>query len=138
METGNARVTVYFEDPFWVGVLEREWCGELEVCKFTFGPEPKDYEVYDFLLQHWRELVFSPPVAASGRPKAVSPKRMQKAAAAQVHGTGVGTKAQQALQLQREQNKQQRRTDRRDRDAAEEERKFQLRQAKKKEKRRGH
>lgn len=138
METGSARVTVYFQDPFWVGVLEREWAGRLEVCKITFGPEPKDYEVYDFLLQHWRALEFSPPVEAHDRPKAVSPKRLQKLAAAQVHGTGVGTKAQQALQLQREQQKQQRRTCRRDRDAAEAERKFQLRQAKKKEKRRGH
>lgn len=138
MEQGYARVTVYFEDPFWVGVLEREWSGALEACKITFGAEPKDCEVYAFLLEHWRELSFSPAVAADGRHRAGNPKRMQREASAQLGGTGVGTKAQQALQLLREQNKQDRRADRRKRDEAEKERQFQLRQEKKREKRRGH
>ena len=138
MEQGTTRLTVYFQDPFWVGVLEREWDRKLEVCKITFGAEPKDYEVYAFLLAHWRKLEFSPPVEAQARRTASNPKRMQREAAAQVGGTGIGTKAQQALQLQREQNKQDRREDRRRRDEAERERQFQLRQEKKREKRRGH
>ena len=50
MEHGCARLTVYFEGPFWVGVLEREEAGRLEACKVTFGAEPKDRQVYDCLL----------------------------------------------------------------------------------------
>ena len=42
----EARLTVYFDDPFWVGVFERIEDGKLSVCKVTFGGEPKDYEVH--------------------------------------------------------------------------------------------
>ena len=43
-------LTVYFENPFWVGVFERIEGGKLSVCKVTFGAEPKDYEVWSFVL----------------------------------------------------------------------------------------
>jgi len=39
MECGYARLTVWFADPFWVGVYEREAEGRLEVCRHTFGAE---------------------------------------------------------------------------------------------------
>ena len=44
MDERKNQLTVYFEDPFWVGVLERIEDGALSVCKVTFGAEPKDYE----------------------------------------------------------------------------------------------
>ena len=43
-------LTVFFEDPFWVGVVERIAEGSLSASKITFGAEPKDYEVRDILL----------------------------------------------------------------------------------------
>ena len=139
MEQGCARLTVCFEDPFWVGIYEREDGGMLEACKITFGAEPKDYEVYAFLLACWRELEFSPGVPAGERKAAaLRPKRAQRAAERTLRRSGAGTKAQQALQLQREQNKRSRRERRRERDEAEAERKFQLRQEKRREKHKGH
>ena len=138
MECSYARLTVFFEDPFWVGIYEREDGGRLEACKLTFGAEPRDCEVYERILDHWRELEFSPGVAAAGRGGARSnPKRAMRAAAELLRQSGAGTKAQQALQLQREQNKLERRAVRKQRDEAEEERRFRLRQEKKKEKHRG-
>ena len=38
-------LTVYFDDPFWVGVFERMDGGKLSACKVTFGAEPKDYDM---------------------------------------------------------------------------------------------
>lgn len=137
MEQGYARVTVRFEEPFWVCLFEREWGGALEVCKITFGAEPRDGEVYVWLLEHWRGLEFSPPVASVVRVRRPSAKRLRRAAEAALRPSGTGAKAQQALRLQREQNKQARREDLRRRDEAEEERKFRLRQEKKKAKHRG-
>ena len=64
MECGYARLTVWFADPFWVGVYEREAEGRLEVCRHTFGAEPKDGEVWQWLLSAWRGLDFSPAVEA--------------------------------------------------------------------------
>ena len=38
------KLTVYFEEPFWVGIFEHIEDGKLSVAKVTFGVEPKDYE----------------------------------------------------------------------------------------------
>ena len=48
MDKVSGKLTVFFEEPFWVGVFERVSDRKLSVCKVTFGAEPKDYEVYDF------------------------------------------------------------------------------------------
>ena len=52
--------TVFFDDPFWVGLYERWEMGSYSVCKLTFGAEPRDHQVYAALLTHWRDLLFSP------------------------------------------------------------------------------
>lgn len=105
METN---LTVYFDDPFWIGVFERIEDGKLSVCKITFGAEPKDYEVWEYVLEHYFELEFSSAVETEIKRTANNPKRRQKNARKQLERTGVGTKSQQALQLQLEQNKQER------------------------------
>ena len=46
MDSETSKLTVFFENPFWVGVFERIEDGKLSVSKATFGAEPKDYEVY--------------------------------------------------------------------------------------------
>ena len=48
MVTISSCLTVFFEEPFWVGVYERQSGNRLEVCKITFGAEPKDYEIMTF------------------------------------------------------------------------------------------
>ena len=63
MDKVVGRLTVFFEQPFWVGVFECISEGKLSVCKVTFGAEPKDYEVYDFVLRNYYRLKFSPAVA---------------------------------------------------------------------------
>ena len=131
MET---KLTVYFDDPFWVGVFERIEDGKLSVCKVTFGAEPKDYEVWEFVLKHYYELKFSSAVETGSRSAADNPKRRQRSARKQLGRTGIGTKSQQALQMQLELNKQERKVKSREQKLAEEERLFALKQQKKKEK----
>jgi len=131
-------LTVYFDEPFWVGVFERTEDGRLSVCKVTFGAEPKDYEVWAFVLEHYHQLTFSPAVEADTRQAADNPKRRQRNAGKQMARTGVGTKSQQALQMQLEQNKQERRAKSREEKLAEAERLFALKQQKKREKHKGH
>ena len=96
MECGYARLTVWFADPFWVGGYEREAEGPLEVCRHTFGAEPKDGEVWQWLLSAWRGLDFSPAVEAPRRPSGrENPKRARRQARNRPEKTGAGTKAQQ-------------------------------------------
>ena len=132
------KLTVYFEEPFWVGVFERVEGGRLSVCKITFGAEPKDYEVWDFILKHYGELKFSPAVETEVKQTADNPKRRQRNAKKLLQQSGVGTKAQQALQKKREAQKTERRQQSRAEREEEKERQFALKQQKRKEKHKGH
>lgn len=54
MHKQTGKLNVFFEGQFWVGVFERITDGKLSVSKVTFGAEPKDYEVYEFILNKCR------------------------------------------------------------------------------------
>lgn len=133
----RCRLIVYFEEPFWVGVFERTQDGRLSAAKVTFGAEPKDCEVFDYIQEHYYSLPFSPAVEAAVRETTRNPKRMQREAKRQVLATGIGTKSQQALKAQQEESKQARREKGREQRLAQAERMFALKQQKKKEKHRG-
>ena len=122
---------------FWVGVFECVSDGKLSVCKVTFGAEPKDYEIYDFILKNYYRLRFSPAVETEVKEAAHNPKRVQREARKQIQNTGIGTKSQQALKMQQEQIKMERKTVSREQREAEKQRQFELKQQKKKEKHRG-
>ena len=110
MDKVSGRLTVFFEDPFWVGIFECISDGKLSACKVTFGAEPKDYEVYDFVLKNYYQLRFSPAVATDVKEIGRNPKRIQREVRKQVQNTGIGTKSQQDLKLQQEQLKTERKT----------------------------
>ena len=89
-------------------------------------------------MRHYDELVFSPAVESETRHTADNPKRRLRNARKQTERSGIGTKSQQALQLQREEMKTERRQISREQRDAEAQRRFEMKQVKKKEKRRGH
>ncbi|MPL99627.1 putative protein YjdF [bioreactor metagenome] len=129
---------MFFEDPFWVGIFERFSDGTVQVCKITFGPEPKDFEIYGYLLDNWHKLTFSPPVKTDVKPEAKpNPKGLRRAIGKQLDSRGVGTKSQQALKLQQEEGKEARKEKSKQRKEEETQFKFELKQRKRKEKHRG-
>ncbi len=97
MDKVNGKLTVYFEEPFWIGVFERIEDGKLSVAKVTFGAEPKDYEVQEYIQKHYASLKFSPAVDAVVKDIKRNPKRMQREARRQMQETGIGTKSQQVI-----------------------------------------
>ena len=137
MDKVSGKLTVFFEEPFWVGVFECVSDGKLSVCKATFGAEPKDYEIYDFVLETYYRLRFSPAVATDVKEASRNPKRVQREVRKQIQNTGIATKSQQALKLQQEQLKFERKTVSREKREAEKQRQFELKQQKRKEKHRG-
>ncbi len=134
----ESKLTIYYEEPFWVGVFERIDNGKLSVCKVTFGAEPTDAQVWEFVQANYRRLQFSAPVKVEQKQKADNPKRRQRNAQKQLEKSGVGTKSQQALQKQYEENKLERKQRSREQREAEKRRLFELKQQKRKEKHRGH
>ena len=131
-------LTVFFDDPFWVGLFQRREGERMTAVKVVFGAEPRDEQVLQYILDAYWALSFSPPVSAGNeRPLAANPKRRQRQAA-KLQEQGTSTKAQQALQLAREETKQQRQAASKARREDEMERKLLLHIQKKKAKHRGH
>lgn len=131
------KLTVYFADPFWVGVIERIAGGHLSAAKITFGAEPKDYEIAGFIQRHFYELRFSQSVPTERREAKKNSKTAQRDAKRQMQEVGIGTKSQQALKLQHEAKRLEGRKKNREEKQAKAERLFLLKQQKRKEKHRG-
>lgn len=138
MDKISGKLQVFFEEPFWVGVFEHIENGKLSVAKVTFGTEPKDYEIQEYIQKYYFGLKFSPVVSTTVKETKINPKRMQRVAKKQMQENGIGTKSQQALKLQHEQNKKERKIRKREQKEADERRMFELKQQKKKKKHRGH
>ena len=126
MDSVTVKFTVFFDDPFWVGIFERNEGSKLSVAKVTFGAEPGNADVYEFILKHYYDLQFSPAVKAAFRKEKRNPKRKQRDARKTMREKGVGTKSQQVLKQQYEQNKQERKVKNREENAAKEQRLFEL------------
>ena len=103
------------------------------------GKELKSIKGYASLLGVRDQIVLYPKNADTVvKDIKRNPKRMQREAKKQMQETGIGTKSQQALKLQQEQNKQVRKERSRKKKEAEEQRMFELKQQKKREKHKGH
>ncbi len=135
----EGKLTVYFDDPFWVGVFEREDDTGYRVSRVVFGPEPTDAELYEYIRHEYKKLDFGKPI--KGQVKIIRKKnfkRMQREVRKEIYEEGVGTKAQQAMKLDLALNKKERQVTTREMLEAEKALKFQIKQEKKKEKHRGH
>lgn len=78
MDKTSCRLTVFFENPFWVGIIECNEDGKLTASKITFYKEPKDYEIRDFILKKYNQLNFSPAVENVVIEKQKSYKKKQR------------------------------------------------------------
>lgn len=139
----TTKLTVLFEDPFWIGLFEKTDNGKYRVARVVFGAEPTDLEVFRYILENSANLRYSEPTAADRELlddiSRISPKRLQRMAAKEMKiNTGKLNKAFEVVRMEREKNKKERKSVSRKEREAEEKRKFRLKQEKKKEKHRGH
>ncbi len=132
--------TVFFEGPFWVGLLESEEAGEFVVARHVFGAEPSNPELLHFMLSRYADMPRFSSLdegAASAGPSRVNPKRaLREARKAQERRSS--TKAQAALSTAMEERKAQSSVTSRDLRRDEAERRFALRSEKRRRRRCGH
>ncbi|SHK24547.1 Protein of unknown function [Clostridium cavendishii DSM 21758] len=135
------KLTVLFENPFWIGVFEAYEDEIYKVCKVTFGPEPKDEDVIELVLRNFYSLSFSSGTKAEDKDileKHENPKRLQRRLKREATVSGIGTKAQIALKQQHEEKKIECKKNSKLRKEEELERKFQIKHMKRREKHKGH
>ena len=105
----------------------------------VFGPEPTDVQLYEFILKNYLSLPFGKSTLDKpSTQKEISYKRMQRKIKKEQSKETIGTKAQNAIKLQYESHKTEKKKEAKLRKEQEEQLKFALRQQKKKEKHKGH
>lgn len=132
--------TVYFEDPYWVGIVERTVDGQYSVARIVFGSEPSDPQILEYLSKHYALLRFTPACEVPEQLRQyqrINPKRRQREAANLLKKKGSSTKAQEAMQQSYENLKQEKTTEKRLRKDQAEELKYLKKNEKRKQKKRG-
>lgn len=140
MENVQARLTIVFEEGFWIGYFERSAGGEYRAARHVFWSEPGLAELKEFLLSRdYDRLVWTRSRPADlAREARVNPKRRSREIARSQREGVVASKARQAVQAEYETRKSERKSARaRIRGEVREER-FQERREKRKRKLRGH
>ena len=137
-ESMEEHFTVLFEEPFWVGLFERMEGGSISICKITFGAEPSEQEILNYIRRNWSQLRFTVPTEHIQRVTPKNPKRLLREAKRQTLRQSIGTKSQLLLKQQQEANSQERKSLNKKMRDADKQRKFEQKQAKRKEKHNGH
>jgi len=137
MKKISGKLTVFFENPFWVGIFENFENDNLSVCKVTFGSEPKEYEIYNFILKKFYDLRFSNEMKSNFSKKIKNPKRRQREIKKELQSKKFLKKSEEILKLQYKENKKERKIKTKQEKEAEKQRKFLLKQKKKKQKHKG-
>ena len=137
MKKISGKLTVFFENPFWEGIFENFENDNLSVCKVTFGSEPKEYEIYDFILERFDTLKFSNEMKLNFNEKVKNPKRRQREIKKELQSKKFLKKSEEILKLQYEENKKERKIKTKKEKELKKQRKFLLKQEKKKQRRGG-
>ncbi len=139
MEKSYSSLTVLFEPPFWVGIFELTYKGCYTACKVTFGAEPTDPQIYEFILKSFSSLEFSPSIKAEEHgDKRINPKRLRREINRRQHVFQRSTKSQQALSLMHREKKEEAKRRNKQLRNEEKERIYELKKQKRKAKHRGY
>ncbi len=116
------RLTILFDPPYWIGLLEIESDGQLYAARHIFGANPSDPEVYAFVQNDLLPLINTMnvglPIDNLTTARRINPKRLQREIRHEMQHTDIPGKAHDAMRLQIESNKRGRRiSSRAERDA---------------------
>ena len=139
MNNSICKLTVLFQESFWIGVFEDEYDNKYNVARVVFGAEPTEAQLYQYVLDNYYKIPFKETSSEEAcKEKKISYKRKQRIIKKQQKEEGIGTKAQNAIKAQQETAKKERRKKTKELKEEEKERMFKLKQIKRKEKHKGH
>lgn len=103
MKQSSCKLTVLFQNPFWIGIFEEECEKEYSVAKIALGAEPTEAQLYELILKNYNEIPFKKTKTQTlSTQKKVNYKRLQREVKKIQNEKGIGTKAQNAIKIQHE------------------------------------
>ena len=136
------KLSILFDSPFWVALIEDERDGLLYATRHVFGSEPSVENVYEFILSfEYKTLVnrmsIGLPVDSAAKKRRINPKRLQRQIRREKARSGISSQSQEVMRLQQEENKKERSSISKEERAAKREYKRELAKNKRKQKHRG-
>lgn len=132
------KIRVLFEGPFYIGIFEKVINDKVYIAKVTFGKEPKDKELNAYLNENYYKLKWQISDETFKDIEIKNPKRKQREARKEMLKKTVGTKSQNAIKKQYEENKSLNKKKAKENKELLIELKYELRQKKRREKHKGH
>lgn len=136
------KAMIFFEKRFWVGTFERVDKEGYAVARHIFGAEPADFEVYEFVLNHYLDLKFGEAKEICVQIKRMNPKRVQREVKREMEKiketTRPSTLAQDYMREELEKKKMMKKTLSSAQKQARKDEQFALKQQKRKDKHKGH
>ena len=136
------KLTIFFDGSFWCGLIEATDNEKVKVVKYVFGAEPKADEVFTFVNHTLPELLAATPSVKqkkqAAKVKRINPKRLQRLVNQEKKRPVYSTKAQVALQETHAIQKQAKAKRQKANKQVEQTKRFQQKQVKKREKKKGH
>lgn len=138
----TVKVTIFFENKFWVGTFERTDKAGYAAARHIFGAEPSDPEIHDFVLNQYLDLKFGAPKDLDIQIHRQNPKRVQREVRREMERmkeiSKPSTMAQDYLREEIERTKKEKKTISSADKQARKDEQFSIKQDKRKEKHRGH
>jgi len=138
----TVKATIFFEKRFWVGTFERTDKEGYAIARHIFGGEPSDPEIHEFVLNHYHELKFGEAKEINIHIKRMNPKRVQREVRREMarmkETAQPSTLAQDYMREEIEKKKKEKKGISSAEKQARKDEQFSLKQAKRKEKHRGH
>jgi len=130
--------TIFFENPYWVGVLEENYNGINYIGKYVFGAEPSNSELLQFYIYEFDKIEKIKISETEMETKKISFKKSLNKSKKVQNKIGVGTKSQNLFQKAFEEIMEIRKKKHRMEENMDKEEKYKKKQEKKLEKRKGH
>jgi len=130
--------TVFFEDPFWVGILEENYDGEKYMGKHIFGAEPSNSDLLQFCAHGFEKIKKIKVSEADVETKKVNYKKSIYKAKKTQEKVGVGTKSQKLFKVAFEETMKIKEKEKKIEELLDKEEKYQKKLKKKLEKKKGH
>lgn len=134
------KFTVFFEDPFWIGIVEKSEGKKYSTSRVVFGPEPTSAVLHEYILDNYSNFKFTDAVEDEKKiyKEYSNPKRQQRQAAKDVKKNRGMKKAYDVMKQQYEEEKKERKKEKKEKKMESEREKLELKQKKRKQKKRGH
>ncbi|NLF51148.1 MAG: YjdF family protein [Leptolinea sp.] len=131
--------TVYFDPPYWVGIVEILENNTISVARHVFGVEPTEPQLLEFAKNDYRNLSFSKPVLCEiQNPQNVNFKRKMREIRRQMAERPDSTRSQDFIRQDYESRTRDRKQSAKEDRSADLEKKNRLKKIRRAEKHHGH